>query len=117
MYRVEARIPQTPKTPFASAAHYFDDIFSRQISISGESRSKRQFSRSRSTSARNEGDVTRYRKEGGPLTRSSSIGYLNEEEIKQREEWDHHVAKYVSERMEILKSGAAEIMFGDELEA
>ena len=115
--RVEARIPQTPKTPSASAAHYFDDVFSRQRGISGVTRSRRPFSRSSSICARNDRGVTNYRKEEGSLTRSSSIGYLNAEEIKQREEWDHHVAKYVSERMESLKSGAVEMMFGDELEA
>ena len=85
--------------------------------MSGETRNRRQFSRSRSISARSDWEVPRYEKDGGPLRRSSSIGYLNEDEIKQREEWDHHVAKYVSERMESLKSGAAEMMFSDELEA
>ena len=85
--------------------------------MSGDTKSQRQLSRSRSISARSDLDVPSVDAEEDSPTRSSSIGYLNEEEIKQREAWDQHVAKYVSEKMERLKAGAIEMVSGDELEA
>jgi hypothetical protein len=29
VYSINCRLPQTPRSPFATASHYFDDIFSR----------------------------------------------------------------------------------------
>ena len=85
--------------------------------MSEGAKNRRQLSRSRSISARSNWDISTANGEEDSLTRSNSIGYLNEEEIEQRKAWDQHVAKFVSERMERLKAGAMEMVLGDELEA
>ena len=85
--------------------------------MSGETKKQRQLSRSRSISARSDWDASSTDGEKELLSRSSSIGYLNKEDLKQREAWDQHVMKYVSKKMERLKAGAMDAVLGDELEA
>ena len=115
--RINCRTPQTPKTPFASAAHYFDDIFSRSRRLSEVSKHKRQLSRSRSIGARSDWNASVTDDKNTTLSRSNSVGYIDEEGLKQREEWEQHVTRFVNERMERLQAGEIPGVVDDELEA
>lgn len=51
------------------------------------------------------------------LNRSNSIGYLNEEQLAEKQKADEQVAHYVTDQLERLNSHDSAEQFGDELEA
>jgi hypothetical protein len=51
---MNCRLPQTPRTPASAAAHYFDDVFSRQRRASLGARRPTGLARSRSIGARSD---------------------------------------------------------------
>lgn len=52
------------------------------------------------------------------MRRVNSIGYLNEEEIAKKREMDEHVASYVSDQLQRLKSNdSASAVAEDEMSA
>jgi hypothetical protein len=109
------RLPQTPKTPTSAAAHYFDDIFT------GIGRAKKPHHLRRSSTARSIGhrsDWTDEDDDRTPLNRVNSIGYLNAEDIQRKSEIDQHVAHYVSDQLQRLKTHEDDAnVDGGELEA
>lgn len=51
------------------------------------------------------------------MRRVNSIGYLNEEEIAKKKEMDEHVASYVSDQLERLRSNESTSVAEDEMSA
>lgn len=111
------RLPQTPRTPTAAAAHYFDDIWS----TAGKPKKPHHLRRS-STSrsignwegSANGDDVDPDR---ASLNRTNSIGYLDADALRRKQEMDQHVAHYVSDQLTRIKSGDSDEFDGGELEA
>lgn len=115
------RLPQTPRTPTAAAAHYFDDIWS----TAGKPKKPhhlRRSSTSRSIGFRSDwegsanGDDAEA-PERAKLNRTNSIGYLDADALKKKQEMDSHVANYVSDQLSRIKSGDSSEFDGGELEA
>lgn len=106
-HSMTCRLPQTPRTPTAAAAHYFDDIWSSQGKPKKPSNLRRSSTRSigfRSdweTSTNNDDDEATT-----PIKRTNSIGYLNAEALQRKLEMDEHVANYVSDQLRRVKTGA-----------
>jgi hypothetical protein len=97
------RLPQTPRTPTAAAAHYFDDIFTHKGKAKKPNHLRRS-STSRSIGLRSDWEATDDDDTYTPINRTNSIGYLNEEALKQKTQMDHHVAHYVSDQLERLRT-------------
>ena len=103
-FSLTCRLPQTPLTPTTAAAHYFDDIFSKV------NRPKQRHHLRRSSTTRSIGDRSDWASTQGdddaltPINRTNSIGYLNEDDLKQKAEMDQHVAHYVTDQLERIRS-------------
>lgn len=110
----------TPRTPGAAAAHYFDDIWTSKGKPKKPHHLRRS-STSRSIGFRTDNwDKTSHddeEPERGGLNRTNSVGYLNEEALKQKQEMDSHVANYVSDQLSRIKSGESDDLDGGEFEA
>ena len=114
------RLPQTPRTPTAAAAHYFDDIWN----TSGKPKKPHHLRRSsttRSIGFRSDWETSTNGDETEPerasLNRTNSIGYLNADALRQKAEMDQHVANYVSDQLTRIKSGESDGIDGGEFEA
>jgi hypothetical protein len=100
------RLPQTPRTPTAAAAHYFDDIFTHK----GKPKAPHHFRRSstsRSIGMRSDWETNTNGDDDAamsPINRTNSIGYLDEATLKEKAEMDSHVANYVSDQLERLRT-------------
>lgn len=100
------RLPQTPRTPTAAAAHYFDDV------LSSGPRPKKPSQLRRSSTTRSIGFRSDY---GGddddeddptsPARRKNSVGYLDEDAIKAKQEIADRFNHYVSGKLERVKTG------------
>lgn len=110
------RLPQTPRTPTTGAAHYFDEVFSNT------GKPKKPYHLRRSSTARSIGHRTDWETSTngdddlGPIKRTNSIGYLNEEDMQNKAEMDKHVASYVSDQLERIKSNKSDPVDSGELE-
>lgn len=100
------RLPQTPRTPTAAAAHYFDDV------LSSGPRPKKPSQLRRSSTTRSIGFRSDY---GGddddedgptsPVRRKNSVGYLDEDAAKAKQEIQDRFNHYVSGQLERVKTG------------
>jgi hypothetical protein len=112
---INCRLPQTPRTPATAAAHYFDDIFSKQ-----KKGGPRPLRRSSTTRNLGNGQINDEEDDGVvDFRRVNSVGYLDEEALKRKAEVDQHVANYVADqlrRMHTNDSASANDM-QDEIEA
>ncbi|KAK5129828.1 hypothetical protein LTR04_005022, partial [Oleoguttula sp. CCFEE 6159] len=121
---VNCRLPQTPRTPSTAAAHYFDDIFTRQKTMYGRNEKPhhlRRSSTSRSIGMRSdwndeEDDDIDSHSDSRSTARANSI-YLDEETLKKKAEMDEHVAHYVADQLERMKSNDSASQYQDEIEA
>jgi hypothetical protein len=125
---VSCRLPQTPRSPFAAASHYFDDIFSRSGRPRGSGRpSVRRSSTTRSIGNRSDfysGDATpdastvlddeeasasRGVSRGGShaSSRRGSTADARDEE---------HVNHYVASQLQRVRSSASIAAYEDEFE-
>jgi len=110
---VNRHLPQTPRSPSTTAAHYFDDILTKQKK--GGPRALR-----RSSTTRNLGNGQIDDENDAPTTfrRVSSIGYPDEEALKRKAEIDQHFANFAAnqlQRMRTNESTSADGML-DEIE-
>ena len=116
------RLPQTPRTPATTAAHYFDDVFTRQRTFGqGKGNRLRRSSTSRSIGGRSDwAESTEGDDEDdnafGNRARSNSI-FFDESFVREKEEVDEQVANYVQDQLKLLKSPEATDRYRDELEA
>ncbi|KAI9681404.1 MAG: hypothetical protein M1817_002687 [Caeruleum heppii] len=113
---INCRLPQTPRTPSTAAAHYFDDIFARATKPSDAAKHHlRRSSTSRSIDARSDFDPSINGDDA--LSVANSAATPRAEDPAQREA-DSHVASYVSNQLEKIRSNdSAAIHQEDELEA
>jgi hypothetical protein len=99
------RLPQTPRTPTTAAAHYFDDIFTH----TGKPKKPHHLRRSsttRSIGHRSDWETSTNGEEEGltPINRSNLIGFLDEDALKKKAKTDQHVASYVRDQLERIRS-------------
>lgn len=106
------RLPQTPRTPTAAAAHYFDDVFT------AAGKPKKPYQLRRSSTSRSIGFRSDWEsgndeddEEGGmsPIKRKNSVGYLDEEAIKQKQAMEERLNHYVSGQLERVKTGMGDV--------
>lgn len=128
-FSIRCRLPQTPKTPSTTAAHYFDDVFTkykiRKPSFRRSSTSRSIGGRSDWVDVENpEGKDDKAvadeedERSARPFKRVNSVGYFDEEALEKKRQIDEQVATYVSGQLEKMKSGeSAGDGVGDELEA
>lgn len=134
---VSCRLPQTPRTPSATAAHYFDDVFSsarrKSVDVAAAARSPKLLRRSSMRSIGNKSDKESPETDGKatPKTpnaqnssssldshvRGSSIGFLDEAALKRMKEADDHTAHYVSDQLAKIKANGLTVKIHDEFEA
>ena len=115
---INCRLPQTPRTPSTAAAHYFDDIFSRATKPGGVKPTRiRRSSTTRSignrssftTSVNGDGD-------DGAST-FNSVGPDHEENERRKSEANQHVANYVTDQLERIRTNEPVFIDEDEFEA
>jgi hypothetical protein len=99
-------------------AHYFDDMFTRHLNQSKSSKpSLRRSSTSRSIGARSDFDAS-VNGDEGIRSMGNSVATDNLERERERNEANAHVAQYVSERLERVRSHDTEAFVNeDEYEA
>lgn len=104
---INCRLPQTPRTPTAAAAHfadsYFDETFTR-LEGSGPRRS------STSRSIGNRSTV-------GDCVDESYEEHRSNSQERRRAQANHRVAVYVSEQLERVRSNESPAVYEDEFEA
>ncbi|CAH0001606.1 unnamed protein product [Clonostachys byssicola] len=104
---VNCRLPQTPREPTATMAHYFDDVFQRRINAgtphpSGNMRIRRS-STSRSIGARSDfslNGVDVDDDDGDAHSTTASVFPDDPERARQRSEADSHMHQYISDQLE-----------------
>lgn len=112
VYSMSCRLPQTPRTPTAAAAHYFDDVFT----ATGKPKKPhhlRRSSTSRSIGFRSDWEASSNGDDeesiASPMKRINSVGYLDEESIKQRQAMEERLNHYVSGQLERVKTGLGDV--------
>ena len=115
MVRINCRLPQTPRTPTAAAAHYFDDVFSKP---SGTQPKIRRSSTTRSIGNRSSLNVSASGDLPGEDDDEVHGSVQNEQQEKERRksEANEHVAKYVTDQLERIQSNES-VFDEDEFEA
>lgn len=123
-YSINCRLPQTPRSPFAAASHYFDDIFSRtgRPQTPGP-RSVRRSSTTRSIGNRSDfhstvaGDMT-------PAASSTLDDDLSTSPQSRRgstahglDSDDEHLNHYVESQLQRVRSSASMAAYEDEFAA
>lgn len=108
---MNCRLPQTPRTPTAAAAHYFDDIFTRSAKTDDSQPRIRRSSTSRSIGNRSSFNIS----VNGDHHEHLADGENDRE--RRKSEANEHVAKYVTEALERLRTDNALADYDDELEA
>ncbi|QDS73997.1 hypothetical protein FKW77_008685 [Venturia effusa] len=108
---VTCRLPQTPRSPHAAASHYFDDVWAKKARgaprLLRRSSTTRNIGNSgRTSTIADDTDEEDFDADEAALNmrRVNSIGYLNDDEIAKKKEMDEHVASYVSDQLQRLKS-------------
>lgn len=139
--RVNMRLPHTPRSfPTAAASHYFDDVFSKRRDSLAV---RRQGTLRRSSTSRSIGNRSSLNSTNGDAyssagdaysgygetegddsipdesaaTEGSAGGYMNEKDLKERQEADEHVANYVADQLERVRSHGSASAVHDEFEA
>ncbi|KAI9820624.1 MAG: hypothetical protein M1827_004993 [Pycnora praestabilis] len=131
--RINCRLPQTPRTPSTAAAHYFDDTFHKHPKPSnGNVKPRlRRSSTSRSIGDRSEytngntangdeDDENDHDREIDAITRANSVvGNEDEETWRARMQANAHIANYVTDQLERVRShdSSAAAAYEDEFEA
>ncbi|KAK7723996.1 hypothetical protein SLS64_000330 [Diaporthe eres] len=106
---VTCRLPQTPRTPSIGMAHYFDDVFSRQVVPRSPSMPRiRRSSTARSIGARSDFDHSEangYDDEQDGHSISGSVVLTDDpQRLREKEEADEHMHNYIAEQLERVKT-------------
>ncbi|OQE32008.1 hypothetical protein PENSTE_c001G08872 [Penicillium steckii] len=119
---LNCRLPQTPRSPFAAASHYFDDIFSR----TGRPQTSRRPSVRRSSTTRSIGNRSDFNSTlagdatpsavlddefGSPTSRRGSTFAAS-----PNGEEEEHLHNYVESQLQRVRSSASIAAYEDELE-
>lgn len=120
-FRINCRLPQTPRTPSTAAAHYFDDIFSRSTKPGGSKPTRiRRSSTTRSignqssfgVSVNGDHEDTKSTADSAHLEEDD-----NDETLRRRNEANEHIANYVTNQLERIRSNESVGVCEDEFEA
>lgn len=122
---VSCRLPQTPKTPGAGMAHYFDDTFHRhayaKLPRTPSTPRLRRSSTSRSIGMRSDYEVEANGEHGDARRGSISSSALFNDPARAREqaEADAHMHNYITEQLERVRSeqSVGSYQGGEEFEA
>jgi hypothetical protein len=110
---INCRLPHTPRSPFAAASHYFDDIFTR----SSRPRSGRKPSFRRSSTTRSIGNRSDFESAfAGAETPAAEI-LSEDEQDRGANGVDEHVTNYVRSQLQRVRSSASIAAYEDEFEA
>lgn len=104
---ISCRLPQTPRTPSTGMAHYFDDVFTRHVGPQKHNKpAMRRSSTARSMGARSDFDSSVNGDHDHDDARSigNSVEHESPDRIRARNEADAHIANYVSEQLERVRS-------------
>lgn len=112
---MNCRLPQTPRTPSTAAAHYFDDIWAKGKKEKGPRPLRR------SSTTRNIGNGESANGNVHPTyshNRANSVGYFDDAALAEKAEMDRHVASYVSDQLQRMRSNdsASAMAMEDEVE-
>lgn len=113
-----------------AAAHYFDDVFLKRnksmVGTPGPNRLRRS-STSRSIGNRSDRDDRSLNGDhesaveddvaAMSLARKNSVGSMDSEAVKKRQEADTHVAEYVSQQLQHIRTHSTSSTIHDEFEA
>lgn len=112
-YSVNCRLPQTPRTPSTAAAHYFDDILTRQKKNGPRPLRRSSTSRNLGYVQLNDGDDDQI-----DFRRINSVGYLDEEGLNRKAEIDQHVSNYAADQLQRIRTNDSASVNGmqDEIE-
>ncbi|KAL6793560.1 family 63 glycoside hydrolase [Trichoderma sp. SZMC 28013] len=119
---INCRLPQTPRTPSATMAHYFDDIFQRQVDKGvphpgGGRRHIRRSSTARSIGARSDFDFSVNGTDDDARSVANSVHHDDPERAKEKDEADSHMHRYISDQLSRYTEGNGENGYeGDEFE-
>ena len=105
---INMRLPQTPRTPSTAAAHYFDDILSKVSRPTGARTPRMR----RSSTSRSIGNLS-------AADDSRSIGQASVpdgEANREKNAADEHIANYVSDQLERVRSNESVGAYEDEFE-
>ncbi len=111
---INCRLPQTPRTPTAAAAHYSDSYFDELFSRSNKARIRRS-STSRSIGNRSSFNTS----VNGDIANESAFDSMTDdvERKRRRSEANQHVANYVNDQLERVRSNESVAVYEDEFEA
>ena len=108
---MNCRLPQTPRTPTAAAAHYFDDTFTHSSSLGSDPPRIRRSSTSRSIGRRGSFNAS---------IADDRLDDFDDEALENRERRrsvaNEHIASYVSQAIERVRSDDQDVSYNDELE-
>ena len=112
---VNCRLPQTPRTPTIAANHYFDDIFTRSVktTMNGRPQNQRRSSTYRSIGRRSSFGASVNGDDDGKSP-SRSMTFEHGEDQKEKEEADHHIANFVSDQLQRLRTTDTASLHEDE---
>lgn len=114
-HRINCRLPQTPRTPSTAAAHYFDDIFSRSAKASGGKPRFRRSSTNRSIGNRSSFNTS----VNGDADERESLANsaAPDGDDPEKQEANQHIANYVIDQLERVRSNESAAVYEDEFEA
>ena len=115
---INCRLPQTPRTPSTAAAHYFDDTFSRSATMKPTNGTKPHRVR-RSSTARSIGNLSSHNTgingyDDDAMSYTTSGPAEDDEEVRAA---NAHVANYVANQLERVRSNEMATPDDDEFEA
>ncbi|KHN97348.1 Six-hairpin glycosidase-like protein [Metarhizium album ARSEF 1941] len=111
------RLPQTPRTPSAAMAHYFDDMFQRSLDL-GTPRSPGMRRIRRSSTARSIGARSDFTNgvDDDAHSLSNSVLQDDAERVREKLEADLHLHRYISDQLERYKDEGLKGAHADEYE-
>ena len=112
-YRINCRLPQTPRTPTAAAAHFSDSYFDETFSRSDKPRIRR------SSTSRSIGNRSSFNNStNGDVTAEAEGNHTaDSEHERQRMEANQHVANYINDQLQRVRSNESVAVYEDEFEA
>lgn len=112
-YRINCRLPQTPRTPTAAAAHFSDSYFDETFSRSDKPRIRR------SSTSRSIGNRSSFNNSTNGDVPAEPVGdhTADPEHERQRMEANQHVANYINDQLQRVRSNESVAVYEDEFEA
>ena len=115
---INCRLPQTPRTPSTAAAHYFDDIFSRSTKPGGAKPTRiRRSSTTRSIGNQSSFGASVNGDREDIKSTADSADLEDDDTLRRRNQANEHIANYVTDQLERIRSNDSVGICEDEFEA